>query len=515
MSIFSIVFITISILVFVYMIPDWGQTEFNGSRLGASTRQTAELWMVGPDYGSYFQAALSWYRDGILADPNYQWVTNIWPPGMVFLNATVMAIVGMDGSFVLTLACVTAMIWSLVFTCGFFACKPGIQRGVFVAGILVTFLTTPFSQWIASDYFALPTGFALAFVLLALVAMRALEPPSSLSRVWPNRREVIRLVAIIGPILAISLLFRVASLWAIYGVIATAGAVGVWMVVDRIRYRGQRDLGPNILDRRLRNSRFVVRLLLISVVPILAMVGWTWTVSAKAHPEQFSYTITVPELAYGALWKTDADLIESGNPWLLDSSSNWACRVDEETCAKIATAEADSSRPYAGVDEYSTGDYMRLAIVGAIKDPLDYIRERAPKAWYNWSSGNAAQGLLFLLTTAAAIVLAASRILRERDLQALVFVSMVFSATAPMVTILFYFYYFIPIQIGSVFYLLINQDAARTLILDWRRSRGDSVDSEDEDLQEQAIGVDASPKVRHRIDSVEVATEGAVVDRLP
>jgi hypothetical protein len=511
---FIIVLITISFVVFVYMIPDWGQTDFNGARLGATTRETAEIWSVGPDYGSYFHAALSWYQDGVLADLDYQWVTNLWPPGMVLLNATVISVVGMDGRFVFTLAGVTAMIWSLVFTCGLFVCKSGIQRVVFVAGILVSFLTTPFSKWIASDYFALPTGFALALALLALMTMTALEPPSSVSRVWPSPHEVIRLVAIAGPLLAISLLFRVASLWAIYGVIATAGLVGIWVVVDRIRYRRQADLSSDIRDRRLRNGRFVVRLLLISIVPILVMLSWTWVVSAKAHPERFSYTITVPELAYGALWKTDAELIESGNPWLLDSSSNWACRVDEETCAKIAAAEADSSRPYAGVDEYSTNDYMRLAIIGAIKDPLDYLRERAPKAWYNWSSGNAAQGFLFLLTTAAALVLAASRILRERDLQAFVFVCMVVTATAPMLTILFYFYYFIPIQIGSVFYLLINQDAARALVLDWRRSGGDSANSEDGVPQGHDSNLTAFSEVQLGSGSVEMVTEEEVADRL-
>jgi len=73
---------------------------------------------------------------------------------------------------------------------------------------------------------------------------------------------------------------------------------------------------------------------------------------------------------------------------------------------------------------------------------------------------------LFLITSIAAISLAISRIIRERNLQAFFFICFVFFATAPMLRVLIFYYYFIPIQIGSVFYLLINQDAVRHFFSD-------------------------------------------------
>lgn len=458
------------------MIPEWGQTVFNGAALDATTNETAELWGVGPDYGSYFQGAFSWYQEGVLANPSYHWITNLWPPGMVFLNLVAMSIAGLDGPFILTLVCITTLTWALVFTCGFFSCKTSIHRVVFVTGILIILLTTPFSYWVASDYFALPTGFALAFSLLALMALGSLKPTVSLTKVKPNIREFVVLMAIAGPLLAISLIFRIASLFAIYGAIATALVLGAWGIILRIRNYDRAELSHKISKRLFLNNRFAVQLLVISFLPILTMLSWTWIVTAKAHPMNFAYTVTVPELANAAPWRPDEQLIESGNSWLLDSSSNWACRIDKKTCAKIAQAESISPRPWAGVGEYSARDYTRLAVFAAIKNPLGYIKERAPKAWRNWSSGNVAQGLLFSLTTTVAIAVAMLQTLRKREIQAFIFVCTIFFATAPMLTILFYFYYFIPIQIGSIFYLLINQNATMTLLSQLRRTAGMKID---------------------------------------
>ncbi len=460
----SSVFIAFSVLMFLYMIPEFKKTVFSAAPLGATSREVQKLWVAGADYASYFQAAYSWYQDGVLTSPAWQWVTNIWPPGMVFLNYFVISIVGLEGKFILVLVCITVAIWSLVFTCGFFQCKSPAQRLVFSFGILVIFLTAPFSAWIASDNFALPTGFALAFALLALIVLGRLEPIFLASKANPSFRDCVLLSLVVGPLLAISALFRVASFFMIYSVVGAAVIMAIWALINRVNYRKRAAKNPNLVVRNRQNSRIAISLLLMSAIPIAATWSWTREVTEKAHPNDFSYTISVPELA-SYIWRPDEQLIEIGAPWLIDSSANWACRIDKETCQKIVKAEVESPRPWAGAGEYSSSDYERLAIVSALKNPVGYIADRAPKAWRNWSSGNPAQGLLFLIVSMGAIAVAVFRVIRERNLQAFLFLSMIFFATAPMLRILFYFYYFIPIQVGSVFYLLINQEAVRHLLL--------------------------------------------------
>jgi len=461
---FSAVFSGFFVLMFLFMVPEWGQTVFSGAPLDSTTRDVSKFWENAGDYGFYFGAAYSWHSDGILVNPAWQWVTNIWPPGMVFLNLFTISLVGVEGKFILALVCFTVFIWSFVFSCGFYICKSYSQRVVFLAGVVAMFLTTPFTVYIASDSFALPTGFALAFSLLGLMMLGKLEPITVLSQSLSGFRESVSLSLVAGTVFAVAALFRVTSLFAVYGAI---GVIVILFGLTVIRKVISRDRGDNqkVLIRNRQNNRFVFRLLLVSVVPIFLTLYWTQEVTTKAHPDNFSYTVSVPELA-SYVWRPDSQLIEIGAPWLIESSANWACRIDKETCLKIVQAEASSPRPWAGVGKYSSSDYERLAIVSAFKNPVGYVFDRAPKAWRNWSSGNAAQGVFFLVASVAAILLAVSRTVRQRDVQAFFFLTMVFFATAPMLRVLIFYYYFIPIQIGSVFYLLINQDAARHFFSD-------------------------------------------------
>jgi hypothetical protein len=212
------------------------------------------------------------------------------------------------------------------------------------------------------------------------------------------------------------------------------------------------------LSLRIAGLRLLVAPLALTVA-IRSLVAFACAVkvSDAAHPQGLSYTVTVPELVYGAAWRTDEQLVTAGSDWLLATSSNWACRIDQTTCRAIERAERDSPRPYAGVDEYRTRDYVVKAVEAGLKNPVAYFRERAPKAWEFWAADNAAQGVFFLLSSVLAILVAARGVLHRGDIEAMIFLSFILTATLPMLWILFYFYYFIPLQVASVFYLLVNQ----------------------------------------------------------
>jgi hypothetical protein len=435
-------------------------TDFHGVTVMASGSEVADAWAVGPDWGSYFQAALSWHQSGLLDDPNWHWVTNLWPPGMVLWHYLVLEIFGLQSRLILIEIVLTSIVWGTVLYSGIHFAKSRREALTFVGGMALLFLASPFQDWIFGPSFALPQGYAVASALLAIVLMAKSSALTSKPGKHESYRGLIIASVSVGFLLSMSALFRVSSLWAVYFIAFLALAVGGFQLANRTRLRFSQS-GPAERTSK-RASAFALSVLLICLIPIVVVQAWTSIVTSAAHPSQRSYILTEPTLAYGQVWRTDDDLISVGGAWAVAASTNWACRIDSQMCSKIAQAESVSARPYAGVGAYSTRDYIRLAAFAAITNPIEYVRERTPKAWDAWAQGNHLQGLIFAATAISALTLAISSTLRKRDLASLVFVCYVGASTLPMLHLLFVPYYFFPVQISSVFYILIRYDTIQS-----------------------------------------------------
>jgi hypothetical protein len=450
------------LLVGLFILRRGYSADFHGVTIMSSGSEVAKVWAVGPDWGSYFQAALSWHESGLLADPNWHWVTNLWPPGMVLWHYLVLEIFGLESRIVLVEIGLTSVVWGTVLYSGIHFAESRREALTFLGGMALLFLTTPFQDWIFGQSFALPQGYAVASVLLAIALTARCSALTSNPGNRQQYRHLIFASVGVGLLLSVSALFRISSLWAVYFIAFFALVYGGFQLVNQTKRRFSQSKPVEWTSKR--PSAFAVTVLLICFVPVVAVQVWTSIVSSAAHPANRSYTLTEPTLAYGQVWRTDDDLISAGGAWAVAAGTNWACRIDSEMCSRIAEAESVSARPYAGVGTYSTRDYIRLAAFAAIKNPIEYIRERAPKAWDSWAHGNHFQGLVFVATTISALTLALSSLLRKKDLASLLLICYATASTLPMLHILFASYYFFPIQISSVFYLLIRHNT----IQPWR-----------------------------------------------
>jgi hypothetical protein len=207
--------------------------------------------------------------------------------------------------------------------------------------------------------------------------------------------------------------------------------------------------------------------LLLFVLPGLILTqGWTTVVSEQVRPEPRSYVVTVPALAYASAWQTDEQITQRGT-WLTTTNVNWACRLDPVQCAEIERLETSSDSPYSGSGALSGEELRNRAIVAALRNPVGYVNVRAGDFWLQWSSGKPFQGGLLALIAISALLWSLRMTLRRdsrfRSLHFLWLLYLLLS-TLPMAYILFFPYYFFPIQIGSIFYGLTAISCAKSEI---------------------------------------------------
>lgn len=432
---------------------DGFNTKFQGAGVFSSSEEVSKLWVGGPDYGWYFGAAVSWWGDGVLTNPDWHWVTNLWPPGMVGLNTIALEL--SNGKFPLfVLGLFTCFIWSLVFTWGIFKCKSRLSKTVYLASLGVFLISPPFNYWFLGQNFALPTGFAVGLTLVALNASEIFEKRAS-------NKGYVAGGLLVGLLLGLAAFFRVSNLWAIYFLIPIL-LLSIIYHMYRLRQSPKENQNrKNTLLSGKQVKVFSMNMVAIISVSLLLVQVWTTVVTNQAHPSNRSFTTTIPELAFGQNWRTDADLSKSA-AWTLEYSTNWACRINPKRCLEIATAEASADRPYSGLGPTSTKDMVQDGIFSAISRPDLYVAERLPVAWRSWSGGNNYWGLFTLIITVLAHVLAFFLVLFLRRTDAIIFLAFTLSATLPLFWILLYPYYFLPLQVGSFYFLFTNQQMMYT-----------------------------------------------------
>jgi len=427
--------------------------EFYGVRLTSPADDLKVTWLVGPDWGSYFQAGYSWWDDGVLTDPGVWWITNLWPPGMPGLHMIMLA-VSSGRSPLLILAILTCALWSLVFALGMYRCQTGISRFFCLLLVLILLMTPAFSYYIFGINFALPTGFATALTILAIQLAALLK---SLKTSWQ-----LIISAIIGICLSVAALFRVSSYWAanILAVITLLVVLRLIVIQSMIHFGIRRNQAHVISMTRLRVA--AICLLPMSLIPLATTQTWTSVVTTRVHPENRSFTTTVPELAYGQVWRTDDDLAVCC-AWVLPYSINWACRINATRCQEIHQVESTVDRPFSGAGTPSK-ELLKSGIMTAISKPHAYILERAGPAWRSWSLGNPVLGVFLIISSAVAIILSACLARRGDRIDALLFLLFVLTATLPMLWILLFPYYFIPLQVASVMFLASSQTELKFVI---------------------------------------------------
>lgn len=412
-----------------YGLPIWVEVE--------ALYEHWNLMGVG-DLFYYFGAGYSWYQYGIFGDPNWHWVTNLWPPGMPLTHFLFLKILLGSKFFLPALYFFTSVIWAVLFTYLVFISAGKTKAMIFSILSIATF-TAPFKNYIFSDSFALPTGYSVVFFLLTICIIINIEKQ--------NFNKVSLLLVIISSVfLTISAFYRITYWLALQLLILFFCLMVIFYLIKIIKLR----------SRLIQFEKKLILLFILILIPSIFIFSYTYNSTKKTHPGSFGFTLTQDALAYGYLWRTNKDLDSSpGTAWTLQYGINWACNVDIKTCEKIKIKEAASPLPYSGIGYFSGKELRNLAAIIIIKKPVNFIKYRSISFWRNWSQEKVYQGVFFLGVSIFALMVNINRLIYRFEIFDLLFFAGLVSTSAPLIWVLHYPAYFDPVKILSIIYLVI------------------------------------------------------------
>lgn len=360
------------------------------------------------DAGSYLQAAQNLVATNTNSPP-WAWVLNLWPPGMVWLDALIQRFAPL--AFGSVIGILTSLVWATTLAICTFPFITRVRSVVVVLAAELALLSTSlFQSWMFDEGLFYADGLAAGSFLLGLaIVVNRVRAPSS-------RVTWIRDGIFAGLAFAAAIYLRASYNlipWAMCGVALVIVAVAI------VRWKRKRSLGDLVNQG--------VMLVVAAVCIGLVMLPYTAYIYQERGRILF---VETENLVYEHAWQNPSkDTIPQ---WMLDGGSTVGCDIDPPQCAAFEKSKAAGATP--------TSDQLRNALIKAIvHHPFAFVADRvAPvaKQWFadelasyshhpaNYSSGpvsyaasdnlNPPQGLLYLALVLAAMVSAFRLVARGR-----------------------------------------------------------------------------------------------------
>ena len=418
----------------------------------------AQIFGLG-DEGSYLQAALSLVATGRNTQ-QWAWVLNVWPPGMVWLDAGIIRFSPLG--YGVTIGLITALLWSATLAVLTWPFMRGVKPALIV--LLVEFAilgTSPFQSWMFDEGLFYADGLAAGSFLLGLALivnrLRSAAPIEG----W------IRDGIYVGIAFAAAIYLRAAYQLVPWAVAALAFAIAGMIIVKRIRRLPTADLG----------RQAILLIVAALTVPIL-MQPYAAFVQHDRGRTQFVMT---QEIFYENVWKSGQ--LDKVPQWLLDAGSTLGCDIDSGECALIHRAKLNGKA--------FTHQQLRDALVrSVVTHPAQFVGNRVSyvtKQWFadetgsylhkptDYKSGRASysssnnlnpgQGLFYFALLIAAIV--ASCFLAVRGRWALLVIPlMALAILAPFAIVQVEVRYLIPLKLigllAPILILMLREQPPRS-----------------------------------------------------
>ena len=305
------------------------------------------------DAGSYLQAALNLLANG-KSTPEWAWVLNLWPPGMVGLDAAIIKF--SPFGFGTTIGLANAALWATALTA---VVWPLLRTKVAVAIVLVAELvvlaSSPFQSWMLDEGLFYAAGLAsAAFILgLALVVNRAVFQGGLI--LW------LRDGTFAGIAFATAVYFR-----ASYNLIPWALGIVVAIIGIAIVVRRRRNSPSNGLGRQ------AALLVTAGLTMGALMLPYTVYLANERGRVQFVQT---EELVYQHAWEDPS--FDSIPQWMIDGGSTVGCDIAPEQCAEFRQ-DVRNGRTHAPHE-------LRDALVRAIlSNPGEFVGNRVAVVASQW-----------------------------------------------------------------------------------------------------------------------------------
>ena len=392
------------------------------------------------DQGSYLQAAMSLIATGHNTQ-QWAWVLNLWPPGMVWLDAGIIRFSPLD--YGVTIGLITALLWSTTLALLTWPFMRGVKPTLVVLLLELAILgTSPFQSWMFDEGLFYADGLAAGSFLLGLALIVNRVRSTAPVPIW------IRDGIYVGIAFAVAIYLRAAYQLVPWALAALALVIAGMIIVKKIRRQPPGDLGRQAI------------LLMVGAltIPIL-MQPYTAFVQQDRGRTQFVMT---QDLVYEGAWKSDQ--LDTVPQWGLDGGSTLGCDIDPGECALIHRAKS-------GGKVFTPGELRHALVEAIVAHPLQFVGNRVSyvaRQWFadelgsyfheksDYKSGpgsysssdnlNPGQGLLYLVLLIAAI--AAGCILALRGRWALLIVPvMALAILAPFAIVHVEVRYLIPLKL--------------------------------------------------------------------
>jgi len=305
------------------------------------------------DSGSYLKAALGLIAKGQNA-PEWAWVLNLWPPGMVWLDAGIIRFSPLD--YGVTIGLITALLWSATLSVLTWPFMRRMKPALVILLVELAILgTSPFQSWMFDEGLFYADGLAAGSFLLGLALIVNRVRTAAPVQVW------VRDGIFAGIAFAAAIYLRASYQLVLWALAALALTVAGMVIVKKIRRLPSADLG--------RQAILLIAAAL--TVPIL-MQPYTAFVQQDRGRTQFVMT---QDLSYIAAWENPQ--LDSVPQWLLDGGSTLGCDIDPAECALIHQAESDGT--------VFTPVELRDALFQAIvTHPLQFVGNRVSYVGEQW-----------------------------------------------------------------------------------------------------------------------------------
>lgn len=322
--------------------------------LGLSPERIVELYGFS-DAGSYLQAGL----DLELNNANtagWAWVLNLWPPGMVWLNALVLRFSVLD--FGVTLGILSALVWSVPFALITRRFMRSWLRVATVAAIELAILgTSPFQSWMLDEGLLYADGLAAAFFLTGIVLLSGWATEKTGWQAW-TRDGLFAGAAIAGAVY-----FRASYQLVPVMVILLLVVVSIRLVLTHRRSRVKST--PSDSDYYARRA-FV---LLAAASAAAGLIMAPYFAYVVVERDRLSFVQT-QDLVYQSVWENSAT--DNIPQWKLNGGSALACDIDPVTCGEIDSENLSSSE-------------LRDAMISSIlQNPIAFVGHRVHYVAFQW-----------------------------------------------------------------------------------------------------------------------------------
>lgn len=384
-------------LLLVFIFFQGLNTPHGLATMQLAPERMAEIFSLR-DSGSYLRAALDLIATG-QNTPQLAWVLNLWPPGMVWLDAAIIRFSPLD--YGVTIGLITALLWSATLAVLTWPFMRMVKPALIVLLVELAILgTSPFQSWMFDEGLFYADGLAAGSFLLGLALIVNRLRSAASVQVW------IRDGIYVGIAFAAAIYLRAAYQLVPWALATLALVIAGMIIVKRIRGLPTFDLG----------RQAILLIFAALTIPIL-MQPYTAFVQHDRGRTQF---VVTADLIYQNAWKSPqlGTFLQSS----LDGGATVGCDIDPAECALIHLAESRGK-------VFTPGELRDALVKAIVAHPLEFVGNRGSfvaKQWFadeigslyrvetNYESGpvsfsssnnlNPGQGLLFLALLISAIV---------------------------------------------------------------------------------------------------------------